>query len=218
MEGNNTFIKIFLVVFFTIFILAWVGPFMPIILPFLQALNPIWYIVIAIAVLVIWIMSSYNKFVHLAQKVNQSAGTIDVYLKQRFDLIPNLVETVKGYAKYEKEVIEKITELRAEYTNNNNSNMSVSAELNNRYNQLLAVVENYPELKANESFLNLQKQLSKVESQLQAARRIYNSDVTVYNTKVHSMPSNIIAGIFGFKPASLFEIQAHERENVNIKI
>jgi len=218
MEGNNTFVKVFLGIFFTIFIISWVAPFMPIILPFLKALNPIWYAVIAVVILSIWIASSYNKLVHLAQKVNQSAGTIDVYLKQRFDLIPNLVETVKGYAKYEENVIQKITELRAEYTNNNNSNMSVSAELNNRYNQLLAVVENYPELKANESFLNLQKQLSKVESQLQAARRIYNSDVTVYNTKVHSVPSNIIAGIFGFKPASLFEIAAHERENVNINI
>jgi len=218
MEGNNTFVKVFLAIFFTIFILAWVGPFMPIILPFLKALNPIWYLVVAIVILIIWIMSSYNKFVHLVQKVNQSAGTIDVYLKQRFDLIPNLVETVKGYAKYEENVIQKITELRAEYANNNNANMSVSAELNNRYNQLLAVVENYPELKANESFLNLQKQLSKVESQLQAARRIYNSDVTVCNTKVHCIQSNIIAGIFGFKPASLFEIQAHERENVNINI
>ena len=218
MEGNNTFVKVFLSIFFTIFIIAWVGPFMPIIIPFLQELNPIWYLVVAIVILVIWIASSYNKFVHLAQKVNQSAGTIDVYLKQRFDLIPNLVETVKGYAKYEENVIQKITELRAEYANNNNANMAVSAELNNRYNQLLAVVENYPELKANESFLNLQKQLSKVESQLQAARRIYNSEVTVYNTKVHSVPSNIIAGIFGFKPASLFEIAAHERENVNINI
>lgn len=218
MEGNNTFIKVFLVIFFTIFIIAWIGPFLPIILPFIKSLNPIWYLVIAIVILVLWIMSSYNKFVHLAQKVNQSAGTIDVYLKQRFDLIPNLVETVKGYAKYEENVIQKITELRAEYTNNNNANMAVSAELNNRYNQLLAIVENYPELKANESFLNLQKQLSKVESQLQAARRIYNSDVTLYNTKVHSVPSNIIAGIFGFKPASLFEIAAHERENVNINI
>lgn len=218
MEGNNTFIKVFLAIFFTIFIIAWIAPFMPIILPVLQELNPIWYLVVAIVILVIWIASSYNKFVHLAQKVNQSAGTIDVYLKQRFDLIPNLVETVKGYAKYEENVIKKITELRTEYANNNNANMAVSAELNNRYNQLLAVVENYPELKANESFLNLQKQLSKVESQLQAARRIYNSDVTVYNTKVHSVPSNIIAGIFGFKPAALFEIQAHERENVNINI
>ena len=218
MEGNNTLMKIFLGIFFTIFIISFGTPFVMMISPFLKELNPIWYLVLAIVILVIWLMSTYNKFVHLAQKVNQSAGTIDVYLKQRFDLIPNLVETVKGYAKYEKEVIEKITELRAEYTNNNNANMAVSAELNNRYNQLLAVVENYPELKANENFLNLQKQLSKVESQLQAARRIYNSDVTVYNTKVHSVPSNIIAGIFGFKPASLFEIQAHERENVNINI
>lgn len=214
MEENNTVAKV-IIVFVLITMMA---PFIPILLPFIITLNPIWFLVLAIVILVIWIASSYNKFVHLAQKVNQSAGTIDVYLKQRFDLIPNLVETVKGYAKYEENVIQKITELRAEYTNNNNANMAVSAELNNRYNQLLAVVENYPELKANESFLNLQKQLSKVESQLQAARRIYNSDVTVYNTKVHSVPSNIIAGIFGFKPASLFEIQVHERENVNIKI
>lgn len=218
MEGNNTFVKVFLAIFFTIFICTWLMPFLSVIVPFLQNLNPIWFVVIAIGILVIWIASSYNKLVHLSQKVNQSAGTIDVYLKQRFDLIPNLVETVKGYAKYEESILEKITEIRAEYVNNNNQNMSVNAELNNRYNQLLAVVENYPELKSNENFLNLQKQLSKVESQLQAARRIYNSDVTVYNTKVHSVPSNIIAGIFGFKEASLFEIQAHERENININI
>ena len=218
MEENNTFIKVFLIIFFTIFILGWLIPFVPIILPFLKSLSLIWWIVIIGVIALIWIMSTYNKFVHLSQKVTQSAGTIDVYLKQRFDLIPNLVETVKGYAKYEENVIQKITELRAEYTNNNNTNMALSAELNNRYNQLLAVVENYPELKANESFLNLQKQLSKVESQLQAARRIYNSDVTTYNTKVHSVPSNIIAGVFGFKPAALFEIAAHERENVNINI
>lgn len=218
MEGNNTFIKVFLIIFFTIFILSWASPFVMMAAPFLKELNPIWYLVLAIIILVIWIAASYNKFIHLAQKVNQSAGTIDVYLKQRFDLIPNLVETVKGYAKYEENILEKIAELRTEYANNNNQDMGLSAELNNRYNQLLAVVENYPELKANENFLNLQKQLSKVESQLQAARRIYNSDVTVYNTKVHSVPSNIIAGIFGFKPASLFEIAAHERDNVNIKI
>ena len=214
MEGNNTFVKVFLAIFFTIFICTWLVPILPIVIPFIKGLNPIWFVVIAVIILIIWIASSYNKLVHLSQKVNQSAGTIDVYLKQRFDLIPNLVETVKGYAKYE----EKIAEIRAEYVNNNNQNMSVNAELNNRYNQLLAVVENYPELKSNENFLNLQKQLSKVESQLQAARRIYNSDVTVYNTKVHSVPSNIIASIFGFKEASLFEIQAHERENININI
>ena len=167
---------------------------------------------------VISVIASYNKFISLKQKVSQSESLIDVYLKQRFDLIPNIVETVKAYAKYEENILTKITELRAEYDNNKNENLTLSAELNNRYNQLLAVVENYPELKANEGFLNLQKQLSKIESQLQAARRIYNSDVTQYNIKVQSFPSNIIAGIFGFKEANLFEIEAHERENVDINV
>lgn len=215
---DNTVGKIFLIIFITIFAFAFIGPILPFILPIVSSIGPIFWIVLILLVILIMIISTYNKLVRLSKKVSQSAGTIDVYLKQRFDLIPNLVETVKGYAKYEEEVLEKIVKLRQEYADNSNDNMNVNATLNDKYNKLIAIVESYPELKANESFLNLQKQLSKTESQLQAARRIYNSEVTEYNTKVLTFPSNVIAGIFGFKEIALFEIKTEERENVDIKI
>ena len=218
MESNNGIVKFILILFFVIFFSSFLVPFLPILLPFFKTLNPIVWVVIAVIVLIICIAAMYNKFVLLAQKVNQAAGTIDVYLKQRFDLIPNLVETVKGYAKYEQEILTKVTELRNAYMSNKNEDLEVSASLNDKYNQLIAVMENYPELKANDSFLNLQKQLSKMESQLQAARRIYNSEVTEYNIKIHSFPSNIFAGMFGFKEAKLFEIKAHEAENIDVNI
>lgn len=208
-------------IFWIIFILFVIVPLVPsivMLLPFVSNVTPTVWVILAIVIFGIIIISTYNKLVRLSKKVSQSAGTIDVYLKQRFDLIPNLVETVKGYAKYEEEVLEKIVKLRQEYTDNSNDNMNVNATLNDKYNKLIAIVESYPELKANESFLNLQKQLSKTESQLQAARRIYNSEVTEYNTKVLTFPSNVIASIFGFKEIALFEIKTEERENVDIKI
>ncbi|MDD2628394.1 MAG: LemA family protein [Clostridia bacterium] len=180
--------------------------------------KPYYWIIAFIIFLILWIVGKYNNIVMHAQKVNQAAGGIDVYLKQRFDLIPNLVETVKGYAKHEKEIIQEVTRLRSEYQNSDMEDLGVAEKLNNKFTKVLVTIESYPELKANEGFMNLQKQLSKVESQLQAARRIYNSEVTAYNTKVYTIPSNIIANLFGFKPANLFEIELNERENVNINL
>ena len=211
MEGNGTFVKVFLIVFFSIFIIAWVGPFLPIILPFLKALNPIWYLVVAIVIFVIWIASTYNKFVHLAQKVNQSAGTIDVYLKQRFDLIPNLVETVKGYAKYEENILEKIAELRTEFANNNNQDMGLSAELNNRYNQLLAVVENYPTITASEQYTSLMDSIEGAANRILVAREDYNVAVSTYNRTIRHFPGNILANMFGFE--EMEEFKADEAAN-----
>lgn len=179
-------------------------------------LNGSAVILIILGIIICYIVAKYNKFVSLRQKVNQARGGIDVYLKQRFDLIPNLVETVKGYKNYETEVIEKITKLRYDFDNRDEKNIKQSEDLNERYTKVLALVENYPELKANESFLNLQKALSKIESQLQAARRIYNSEVTVYNTEISKFPSNIIANVFGFEEEKLFEIAVNERENIRI--
>ena len=128
----------------------------------------------------------YNKLIKLRNKVNQSESGIDVYLNQRFDLIPNLVECVKSYTKYESETLNKITELRSVYNQNKGLDIEKATELNNIINKILVVAENYPELKASEQYLNLQKNLSKVESQLQAARRIYNNDVTNYKNRIHS--------------------------------
>ena len=227
MEGNK-FVQIILtiifVLFFIMFILGSMIPLWQLMAPNIikidhfSNIRPISWISLAVVIFLIYIISTYNGLVALKKKVEQSKSGVDVYLKQRFDLIPNVVETVKGYAKYEEDVLEKIIKIRNEYSKNSQDNMKVNATLNEEYNKLIAVVENYPELKANEPFLNLQKQLSKIESQLQAARRIYNSDVTEYNTKVQSFPSNVIATIFKFKEIALFEIDALEKKNINIEI
>lgn len=137
--------------------------------------------------------------------VKQSESAIDVYLQQRFDLIPNLVNITKGYMNYEKEMFENIVKLRMQY--NENKNIKLNQELNNKLNRVIEMAENYPELRASEQFIKLQKALSKMEGQLQAARRIYNNDVTKYNTKINSIPYNIIAALFGFKEENLFEME-----------
>ena len=170
---------------------------------------------IVIIIIIIYILSKYNKLVKLKNKVKQSESGIDVYLNQRFDLIPNLVECVKGYIEYEKTTLEEITKMRSEYTNSN-KDLRKAEKINNKMNGILVVAEGYPELKASEQFLNLQKNLEKIESQLQAARRIYNNDVTRYNTKIETIPTNIIAGIFGLKKEELFQIEEYKRENIDI--
>ena len=173
------------------------------------------YIVgIIIAIIIIYILSKYNRLVKLRNKVKQSESGIDVYLNQRFDLIPNLVECVKAYAKHEKEIFENITKMRAEYLKD--SSMKKAEELHDSMNTILVTAERYPELKASEQFLNLQKNLSKIESQLQAARRIYNNDVTKYNTIIETIPTNMVAGIFGFEKCELFQIEEYKRENIDI--
>ena len=181
-------------------------------------LNPLSVGLIILGVIIAWFVSTYNKIVSLNQRVKQSQSGIDVYLKQRFDLIPNLVETVKGYTKHEKELMENISKLRSDYERRNEQDIAESQNLNDRYTRILAIVEAYPELKSDEAFLKLQKSLSKIESQLQAARRIYNSEVTEYNTKRFKFPSNLVAKLFGFKEKSLFVIIESERTNVNVKL
>jgi LemA protein len=176
-------------------------------------------IILVCMVLLITILVKYNKLVSLKLKAKQSEKNIDVYLKQRFDLIPNLVDTVKAYCKYEEETLTSITEIREKYLQNENvpnRDLKDIANLNDNYTKLFATIEAYPELKANESFLELQEKLSKLESQLQAARRIYNMDVTNYNIYVHSFPSNVVALVFRFKELPLFEIENEEKENIDI--
>lgn len=175
-------------------------------------------IIIIVAIIIVLIFSMYNSLVKMRNKVKQAESGIDVYLNQRFDLIPNLVECVKGYSKHEKEVLRNIVELRTEYVNNKNNNLKQAQNLNNNMNKLIAVAENYPELKASEQYLNLQKSLSKIESQLQAARRIYNNEVTKYNTKIGTIPTNIIAKMLGFKEMELFTIEEYKKENIEIDL
>ena len=172
--------------------------------------------IIIVFVLILLVFIQYNQLTKLKLRVEQSKSGIDVYLQQRFDLIPNLVNTVKEYMDYEKETFENITKLRNQY--NETKNIKISEELNNQINQIVAVAENYPELKASEQFLNLQRNLSKIESQLQAARRIFNNDVTKYNTKINIVPYNIIAMLFGFNEESLFQINDETKNNISVDI
>ena len=155
-----------------------------------------------IILILLFILFFYNNLVHLRNIANNSKSLIDVYLQQRFDLIPNLVDVTKKYTEYEKDILTKISELRTSF-NEKKDNESLS-QLNDYYSSMIAVAEKYPDLKASEQFLNLQKNLSKVESELQAARRLYNNDVTRYNTKITIFPYNILAKIFGFKKMDLF--------------
>lgn len=172
---------------------------------------------IIIGVIILIILGKYNGLVRAKKHVEQERASIDVYLTQRFDLIPNLVECVKAYTKHESEIFEKIAKMRTEYMNT--KDLKKGEILNNECNRLVATLENYPELKASEQFLSLQQKLSKIESQLQAARRLYNGAVTTYNTKISIVPDNIIAGMFGFKDEKLFEIESPEaRENIKLDL
>ena len=175
------------------------------------------FLVIVFVILLCIVLSKYNKLVKLRNAVQQSRSGIDVYSEKRFDLIPNLVETVKAYAAHEENVLKQITQLRAQYMNT--KDIATEAELNNKINNILLIAENYPDLKASSNFLNLQQNLTKIENELQAARRIYNIDVTTYNTEIHSIPTNIVAGLFGFKDETLFEIQSLDaKDNVQINM
>lgn len=169
------------------------------------------FIVIAILAILLII---YNKLVKKRNAVKQSRSTIDVYLTQRFDLIPNLVNCIKEYAKHEEALLESITKLRTEY--NQSKNLDKASILNTKLNTLIAHIENYPNLKSSENFINLQKNLTKVEDQLQAARRLYNIDVTSYNTAIQVFPTNLIASIFNFTEEKLFELEPEKSTNIKV--
>lgn len=170
-----------------------------------------------IIIICIYVWKIYNELVTKKKKVEQSHSTIDVYLMQRFDLIPNLIECVKAYTKHESELFENITKLRLCYMNT--KDLLEAEKLDAECNKLIAYIENYPELKADKQYLSLQGKLTKVENQLQAARRLYNGDATRYNTKISVFPSNIIAKIFRFKEAKLFEADIEEiNEKVENKL
>lgn len=179
------------------------------------------YIIIAIIVLIIiYVFTLYNSFVKLNNKVKEAFSTMDVYLKKRWDLIPNLVETVKGYSKHEKDTLKEVVELR----NSAYDKMSVeekiktNEQLSSGINKIMALAEAYPDLKANENFKDLSNQLTKVEDDIANSRKYYNGVIRIYNNKVEMFPSNIFAGLFGYKSKTMFEASASERENVKLKL
>lgn len=186
-------------------------------------------LIILAVVLAFFVMFSYNGLVKLRMRVNEGWSDIEVQLKRRFDLIPNLVETVKGYAKHESETLEKVMEARSKATQVSIDPSNATAEdmaafsqaqqgLSGVLSRLFAVSENYPDLKANQNFMQLQNDLTDTEDKIQAARRFYNGTVKDFNTKVELFPSNIIAGMFSFKKREFFEVgDEKERENVEVK-
>jgi len=180
------------------------------------------YLIIAgvLLVLVMWVMTSYNGLVHSKSLVQEAWSGIDVQLKRRYDLIPNLVNVVTGYSIHEKSVIDAIVNARAASMGATKVDEKEKAELglNNSLKTLFALAEQYPDLKANENFLALQKELSSLEDELQLSRRYYNGTVRNYMIKIMQFPSNIIAKMFGFTSAAYFETtQAEERDVPEIK-
>lgn len=172
-----------------------------------------------IAILVIWAVLIYNGLVTLKNRVEEAWSDIDVQLKRRHNLIPNLVNTVKGYAAHEKEVFEKVTEARTRAMGAGNEHEKLEAEnaLTGTLKSLFAVAENYPQLKANQNFLELQRELSDTENKIQAARRFYNGNVRDFNIKIQTFPSNIVAGVLGFKEREFFEAQEGEKALPEVK-
>ena len=183
----------------------------------------IFYILIAIiVVLVLWVVFSYNGFVSKVNRTKEAWADIDVQLKRRYDLIPNLVAAVKGYAAHESAAFENVTKARSAAMGATTPGAKADAEnqLSGTLKTLFAVAEAYPELKANENFLQLQRELGDTEDKIQAARRFYNGNVQDLNISVQSFPGNVIAGMFNFKPMDLFQLGAGEeaaRQPVEVK-
>lgn len=177
-------------------------------------------ILIIIILVILWVIATFNGLVTLKNRTKEAWSDIDVQLKRRYDLIPNLVETVKGYATHEREVFEKVTEARARAMGAKSIKEKGEAEnfLSDTLKTLFAVAENYPQLKASDNFLELQRELRDTEDKVQAARRFYNGNVRDLNIKIESFPANVIANLFSFKQMELFEIgAAEEREAVKVK-
>ncbi len=179
----------------------------------------VWIILGIIVLLIIAFVVLYNGLVTKRQNVKNAWSQIDVQLQRRFDLIPNLIECVKGYMAHEQSVLEKVTELRTSWANANTvvEKAELDNQLSNALKTIMAVSENYPDLKASQNFSELQEELRTTENKISFSRQFYNDSVTMYNTKLELFPSNIVASMFGFKPETLFEAESQEaRKNVKV--
>ncbi len=174
---------------------------------------PMLFIVIVVLLIVIWLIAAYNTLVRLRVSRENAFANIDIQLKQRYDLVPQLVATVKGYATHEKSLLESVTQARAAAMNATTTNEKIAADnqLSNALAGLRVSLEAYPDLKANQNFLQLQGEIADIENKLAAARRFFNSTTRELNVTVQSFPSNLIAGMFGFHTEPMFEIKESER-------
>jgi LemA protein len=174
---------------------------------------------IIIIFIVMWGVLTYNSLIILRGRVDNSWAQIDVQLKRRFDLIPNLVSSVKGYAQHEKETLEEVTASRTKYLSAKTpeEKLGANSELSGALSRLFAVAENYPDLKASTNFLDLQKQLKDTEDKISYSRQFYNDTAMKFNIAIVKVPTSIIAGLFGFKGRPYFKTEGEERENVEVK-
>ncbi len=181
--------------------------------------NLLWIIIIIIVAMVLWLMFVFNSLIRLKNRTQEAQSDIDVQLKRRHDLIPNLVETVKGYASHESQLFEKVTQARSQAINAQGMGEKARAEnmLTEALKSVFAVAENYPDLKASQNFLQLQDELSDTENKIQAARRFYNGNARDFNTAAEVFPNNMVVGMLGFKKFDFFEAAAGERENIAVK-
>ncbi|AOM84240.1 LemA family protein [Salisediminibacterium beveridgei] len=176
-------------------------------------------IIVIVAILALTWVSGYNGLIKMRNWVEESWAQIDVQLKRRYDLIPNLVETVKGYAKHEEETLTKVVELRnqmGDSTMSRQDTMEVNDQLSGALKSMFALRESYPDLKANENFKMLQEELTQTENKIAYSRQLYNNTVMKYNTKIESIPTNILAGIHKFEKRDMLEAKEEERENVRV--
>lgn len=180
----------------------------------------LWIILAVIILIIIYVFILYNSFISLDNKVKEAFSTMDVYLKKRWDLIPNLVETVKGYAKYEEETLTRVTKLRNNVYNEmtNDEKIINNEELSSDVSKIMALKEAYPELKANENFIDLSNKLTKIEDDIANARKYYNGTVRIYNNKVQMFPNNIFAKIFNYKTKRMFEASLEDKQNIRINL
>lgn len=182
-------------------------------------MNPLTIVVIVLVVVAAWLMFTYNRLVTMRNRVKEASSDIEVQQKRRYDLIPNVIETVKGYAKHEDAVFSKVTQARATAMGATDPKAKLEAEnaLSSTLKSLFAVSEAYPELKANQNFLALQQELADTENKIQAARRFMNTNVRDYNTALEVFPTNMIANSFGFKPYEFFDAEPEAEKPVQVK-
>lgn len=183
-------------------------------------MNP-WYIVwVVLGLLILWIIFGYNRLIRLRYRAREALSDVEVQLKRRFDLIPNLVESVKGYMAHEKTVLEDVTKARAAVAGASGDPLKRAEKenfLSSTLKTLFAVAENYPDLKANANFLDLQRELADTENKIQAARRFYNTTVMDLNTRIDTFPSNLVANLFKFKEEPFFDIPEAEEAPVKVQ-
>ncbi len=177
-------------------------------------------LLVIVGLAVIWFVFAYNRFVSGRNRIAEAWSDIEVQLKRRYDLIPNIIETVKGYAAHERETMDSVTQARTQAMGAHTPEERTSAEnmLTNTLKTLFAVSENYPDLKANVNFLDLQRELADTENKIQAARRFYNGNVRDYNISIESFPSNIVAGMFSFTKNDLFDLADNDVAQQPVKV